>query len=137
MGDGSTRFVSEDIDLGIWRATSWRDYGARAREAGVGHVRAARDEPVLAIADLDEKLVLAAVLAGDLSDPLLEVIRAHDDAQVAEAFLEPIVDLLDEGVPEALEHVHDLQRHETHDRGEHRERDAQTDASVHGAGESM
>jgi hypothetical protein len=104
----------------------------RRREAGRGEVLAARDELAVVVADLDEELVLAAVLAGGLRDPGLEAIGADHHAQLAEVLLEPVVDLLDEAVLEAREHVEDLQRDEAHDHGEDRERDAQPDAPVHG-----
>src|SRR5678816_796756 len=35
--DGRTAF--REKELGIWRATSWRDYGERARHTGMGLVR--------------------------------------------------------------------------------------------------
>ena len=35
--DGRTAF--REKDLGIWRATSWRDYGERARAAGMGLIK--------------------------------------------------------------------------------------------------
>src|SRR5260370_1966760 len=35
--DGRTAF--REKDLGIWRATSWREYGERARSVGMGLVK--------------------------------------------------------------------------------------------------
>src|SRR5882672_9452742 len=49
--DGRTAF--REKDLGIWRATSWRDYGERARAVGMGLAKLglARGEVVSILAE--------------------------------------------------------------------------------------
>ena len=55
--DGRTAF--REKDLGIWRATSWRDYGQRARWTGMGLAKLglARGEVVSILADTCARLM--------------------------------------------------------------------------------